>query len=60
MSRTVKVISVLLALALLLGVGAAIHRWRLAVSSGQDSDPLIIFHAGSLALPFKQICKEFK
>ena len=60
MSRTIKVISVLLVLALVLGLGAAINRWRLVTGSGGDLDRLIIFHAGSLALPFKQICEEFK
>jgi molybdate/tungstate transport system substrate-binding protein len=59
MSRTIKVISVLLALALLLGLATAINNWRLATGSGRDHDRLIIFHAGSLALPFKQICAEF-
>ena len=60
MSRRIKVISVLLVLAHLLGLGAAINWWRLVTGSGGDFDRLIIFHAGSLALPFKQICKEFK
>ncbi len=60
MSRTTKVISVILALALLLGLGSAINRWRLVTGSGVDLDRLIIFHAGSLSLPFGQICKEFK
>ncbi len=60
MSRATKAISVLLALALLLGIGVTIDRWRLAMPPGHDSDRLIIFHAGSLALPFKQICEEFK
>ena len=60
MSPTVKTISVLLALVLLLGIGLAVHRWRLAMCPGRDSDRLIIFHAGSLAIPFKQICEAFK
>ena len=60
MSGATKAISVLLALALLLGLGAAINRRRLVTGSGVDLDRLIIFHAGSLALPFKQICEEFK
>ncbi len=54
------VISVLLALALLLGLGPVVNRWRLVTGSGEGIDRLIIFHAGSLALPFTQICKEFK
>ncbi|MBL7187688.1 MAG: extracellular solute-binding protein [Phycisphaerae bacterium] len=60
MSRTTKVISVLLVLALVLGLGAAINRWRLVTGSQGGHDRLIIFHAGSLALPFKQICEQFK
>ncbi|MHC4626512.1 MAG: substrate-binding domain-containing protein, partial [Planctomycetota bacterium] len=58
MSRTTKVISVLLVLVLALGV--AINRWGPATGSATDLDQLIIFHAGSLALPFQQICEEFK
>ena len=60
MSRTTKVISALLVLALLLGLGVAINRWRLVTGSGGDLDRLIIFYAGSLALPFKQISEQFK
>ncbi|UCF15148.1 MAG: substrate-binding domain-containing protein, partial [Phycisphaerales bacterium] len=60
MSRIVKAISVLLALALLLGLRSAINRWRLTSGSTEDPDRLIIFHAGSLALPFKKISEEFK
>ena len=60
MSLRIKVISVLLVLALVLGLGAAINRWRLVTGSEGGLDRLIIFHAGSLALPFKQICEEFK
>ncbi|MHC4430344.1 MAG: extracellular solute-binding protein [Planctomycetota bacterium] len=58
MSRTTKVISVLLVLVLALGV--AINRWGPDTGSATDLDQLIIFHAGSLALPFQQICEEFK
>ncbi|UCE49198.1 MAG: extracellular solute-binding protein [Phycisphaerales bacterium] len=60
MSRIVKAISVLLALALLLGLRSAISRWRLTSGLTEDPDRLIIFHAGSLALPFKKISEEFK
>lgn len=60
MSRSVKVISAFLVLALLLGLMSAINRWRLTSGSIEDPDGLIIFHAGSLALPFTQISKEFK
>jgi molybdate/tungstate transport system substrate-binding protein len=58
MSRTAKVISVLLVL--VLGVGVAVDFLRPAIGPGADGDRLIIFHAGSLALPFQQICEEFK
>lgn len=60
MSLTTKVISAILALALLLGLGAAINQWQLVTGSGGNLDRLIIFHAGSLALPFKQMSEEFK
>jgi molybdate/tungstate transport system substrate-binding protein len=60
MSRAARSISVLLGLALLLGLGAAVKRWRFVTCSGEDRDRLIIFHAGSLALPFKQVWEEFK
>ena len=60
MSRATKAISVLLVLVLVLGIGAAINRWRLVTGSGEDLGRLIIFHAGSLALPVKQICEQFK
>jgi molybdate/tungstate transport system substrate-binding protein len=32
---------------------------RSALEAGRDAGKLIIFHAGSLAVPFKQICQEF-
>ena len=57
MSRTTKVISVLLVLAM--GLGVVMNRWRLTTGCGGDFDRLIIFHAGSLALPFQQTYEEF-
>lgn len=59
MSRTAKVISALVALALLVGLGSAVKQWRFVSGSTEDSDRLIIFHAGSLALPFKQVSEAF-
>ena len=53
MSRTIKVILILLVVGFLV----------LAVTAQKKpcevSKELIIFHAGSLAVPFKQICEEF-
>ncbi|NIP22760.1 MAG: tungstate ABC transporter substrate-binding protein WtpA [Phycisphaerae bacterium] len=40
-------------------VGFAVRSSRLRASSQSNSQKLIIFHAGSLAVPFKQICEEF-
>ncbi len=60
MSRAARVILLLLALALLLGIGAAVNRHRPVTGSAENVDRLIIFHAGSLALPFTQICEEFR
>ncbi|RKY10137.1 MAG: tungstate ABC transporter substrate-binding protein WtpA [Planctomycetota bacterium] len=53
MSRAVKIILICVLLALLLG---------LFITSSKPpsrSSKLIIFHAGSLAVPFKQICDQF-
>ena len=59
MSTVTKAILVLLVVALMLGIGTAINRWRLETGSAEALDRLIIFHAGSLAIPFKQISEEF-
>jgi len=53
MSRIVKIIIICVLLAFLLGM--VISRQ----TSPSRSSKLIIFHAGSLAVPFKQICEEF-
>jgi len=60
MSRALRAISLLLALALLLGLWAAIDSRSPATGAGGDSGRLIIFHAGSLAVPFTRICEEFR
>lgn len=53
MNKAVKVTLACVFLGLLAGYTAMKGK-----SNGPDSE-LIIFHAGSLAVPFKQICKEF-
>ena len=59
MSKILKAILILLAAGLL--VPALFMAWsgHGAQTSGHDCQELIIFHAGSLAVPFKQICEEF-
>ncbi len=60
MTRALYAILILLALTLLV-LAAFVTRdtWFLARDSTGDSEELIIFHAGSLAIPFQQICEEF-
>ncbi|MHC4460592.1 MAG: tungstate ABC transporter substrate-binding protein WtpA [Planctomycetota bacterium] len=53
MNKTVKIILACILLGLLAG-----YTVMKGKSNGPDSE-LIIFHAGSLAVPFKQICEEF-
>lgn len=53
MSKIAKIILILLALGFLVSAGAIRKKHR------EASGELIIFHAGSLAVPFKQICEEF-
>lgn len=60
MNKIVKAILILLALGFLVLVVTAgkkfgIYNLKLNINSGE----LIIFHAGSLSVPFKQICEEF-
>lgn len=59
MSKAVKIILVLLALSFFVLKGFLVRDSWFGVGSGQGSGELIIFHAGSLAVPFKQICEEF-
>ena len=59
MNKTTKTILILLALSLLVLTGFAVRSSQLAAHSGLNSQQLIIFHAGSLAVPFKQISEEF-
>ena len=50
---------IILALGFLMVAGLMVHgSWRKA-GLDHDSQRLIIFHAGSLTVPFKQICEEF-
>lgn len=53
MSRTIKVILILLV------VGFLVLAVRAQKKPCEVSRELIIFHAGSLSVPFKQICEEF-
>jgi molybdate/tungstate transport system substrate-binding protein len=53
MSRAVKIISICVLLALLFGL------FITSPKTPSRGSKLIIFHAGSLAVPFKQICEEF-
>ncbi|MDH4241767.1 MAG: substrate-binding domain-containing protein, partial [Phycisphaerae bacterium] len=55
MNKFIKAILVLLAIGCLVLAGFAVRSSRLTTNSQQ----LIIFHAGSLAVPFKQLCEEF-
>ncbi|MHC4425663.1 MAG: substrate-binding domain-containing protein [Planctomycetota bacterium] len=59
MSKALKVSLVVLILAVLASTGSAIRSSWFGIRPGHGSDRLIIFHAGSLAVPFKQICEEF-
>ncbi len=59
MSKFIKTILVLLAISCLVLAGFVVHSSRLAAYSGHNSQQLIIFHAGSLAVPFKKISEEF-
>ncbi len=51
-----KIIGVILTL---LVVGFSVSPTTVGEETSEISGRLIIFHAGSLAVPFKQICKEF-
>jgi len=53
MSKAVKIILICVLLALLFGL------FITSPKTPSRSSKLIIFHAGSLAVPFKQICEEF-
>ena len=59
MTKMQKTILILPALSLLALTGLVVRSSWLATYSGHNSQQLIIFHAGSLAVPFKQICEEF-
>jgi len=59
-SKTVKIILILSALGLSWLVWFIADNSWLLTRMEHESKQLIIFHAGSLAVPFKQICQEFK
>jgi molybdate/tungstate transport system substrate-binding protein len=58
-TKRAKIILTFLALSLLVLTGFVVRSSWLATNSIHKSQQLIIFHAGSLAVPFKQICEEF-
>ena len=60
MSRTAKIVLTLAALSSLGLVWLIAQDSSPSNHSGHDSEQLIIFHAGSLAVPFKEISEEFK
>jgi len=59
MNKATRFILVILVLCFLVLVGFVTRDSWLMSHSSHDSQQLIIFHAGSLAVPFQQICKEF-
>ncbi|HUS71498.1 MAG TPA: tungstate ABC transporter substrate-binding protein WtpA [Sedimentisphaerales bacterium] len=59
MNKITKTILILLALSLLVLARLVVRSSWHGGFSGHNSQQLIIFHAGSLAVPFKQICEEF-
>ncbi len=59
MTKITKTVLILLAMSFLVVAGFAVRSSWLAAYSGHNSQQLIIFHAGSLAVPFKQICTGF-
>ena len=60
MSRTAKIVLTIAALSSLGLVWLIANDSSPSNYSGHESEQLIIFHAGSLAIPFKEISKEFK
>ncbi len=60
MSRTTKIVLTLAVLSSPVLVWLIAHDSYPSSHSEQDSEQLIIFHAGSLAVPFKEISEEFK
>jgi molybdate/tungstate transport system substrate-binding protein len=58
-TKITKIILISMALVLSVLTGFVIRSSLLNTNSNTDSQQLIIFHAGSLAVPFKQICEEF-
>ncbi|MBW7989006.1 MAG: tungstate ABC transporter substrate-binding protein WtpA [Planctomycetes bacterium] len=60
MSRTAKIVLTLAALSSLGLIWLIAQDSHPSNHSGHESEQLIIFHAGSLAIPFKEISEEFK
>lgn len=59
MKRTTVILLIVVALGILSLGELVIHNSQFASDSGRDLNQLIIFHAGSLAAPFKEVCEEF-
>jgi molybdate/tungstate transport system substrate-binding protein len=59
MNKFIKKILVLLAISCLVLAGFALRSSWIVTNSQHNSQHLIIFHAGSLAVPFKKISEEF-
>jgi molybdate/tungstate transport system substrate-binding protein len=58
-SQKIKIIPILSLLVVLVTVWSIAHNSPRSAVSGRESKQLIIFHAGSLAVPFKEICRKF-
>ncbi len=59
MIQKIKIIPILLLLVVLVTVWSIGHNSPRSAVSGRASQQLIIFHAGSLSVPFKEICRKF-
>ncbi len=60
MSRTAKIVLTIAALSFLGLTWLIAHDSHPSNPSEHESKQLIIFHAGSLAVPFREISEEFK
>jgi len=60
MSRTIKIVLILAVLSSLALLWLFANDSSPLNNSGHESEQLIIFHAGSLAVPFKEISEEFR
>jgi len=58
-SQKIKIIAILSLLVLSVALWSIAHNSQRSSVSGREPEQLIIFHAGSLAVPFKEICRKF-